>query len=172
MNHTSWAICSFYSLEHFLKGTIFLTFRLSSLTMKMENQGHNFTFKKEEKLKKLKEIDRLFKEGNSFHIYPLRWVWVSTKESIQTFSPTQVAVSVSKRKFKLAVDRNRVKRLMREAWRLNKHSLHEKINDGEHYSMMLIYTGNKKEPLRYITKRLKKGMDRFIREAQKEIPTK
>lgn len=135
-----------------------------------EKEQHRFTLRKASKLKKHKEIERLFSEGQSFHIYPLRWVWVPTKEAIQTKSPTQIAFSVSKRKFKLAVDRNRVKRLMREAWRLNKNTFHEKIHDEGYYSIMLIYTGKKKEPLRYISKRLRKGMERFQRTVNTETP--
>jgi ribonuclease P protein component len=122
-----------------------------------------FTFKKEEKLKKRKEIDRLFTEGKSLHQYPIRWVWSATTMSETNPFPCQVSVSVSKRKFKLAVDRNRVKRLMREAWRQNKHRLYESLGEEERYSIMLIYTAKEELPLERIENKLKKGMKLFLK---------
>ena len=122
-----------------------------------------FTFKKEEKLKKRKEIDRLFTEGKSFHQYPVRWVWSATAMTESNPFPCQVSVSVSKRKFKLAVDRNRIKRLMREAWRQNKHSLYDNLGKEERYSIMLIYTAKEEFPLKRIEKKVKKGMELFLR---------
>ena len=58
-------------------------------------------------------------------VYPLRWIW---KEAVLPENvPAQVAFSVSKRRFKRAVDRNRVKRMMREAYRLNKAAFYEQL---------------------------------------------
>ncbi|MGK0387298.1 MAG: ribonuclease P protein component [Maribacter sp.] len=122
-----------------------------------------FTFKKEEKLKRRKEIDRLFIEGKSFHQYPVRWVWSATTMSETNPFPCQVSVSVSKRKFKLAVDRNRVKRLMREAWRLNKHRLYDNLGEEERYSIMLIYTAKEELPLERIENKVKRGMKLFLK---------
>lgn len=82
----------------------------------------NFTFSKEEKLCSQKAIDRLFREGASFIAYPLRVVYLVKEKSEEQKYP-QVLVSVSKRKFKRANKRNRVKRLVREAYRLQKSSL-------------------------------------------------
>lgn len=129
----------------------------------MEKPKRTFTFKKEEKLKKRKEIDRLFKEGKSFHQYPIRWVWSATAGSEDNPSPCQVSVSVSKRRFKLAVDRNRMKRLMREAWRLNKHRLYDNIGEEERYSIMFIYTGKEELPLERIENKIKKGIKLFLK---------
>lgn len=121
-----------------------------------------FTFKKEEKLKRRKEIDRLFTEGKSFHQYPVRWVWSAAAITEANPFPCQVSVSVSKRKFKLAVDRNRIKRLMREAWRLNKHRLYENLGEEERYSIMLIYTAKEELPLERIENKVKRGMKLFL----------
>lgn len=86
------------------------------------------TFGKKEKLVSKKTIDALFSGGNSrsMSAYPLRVVFMR-KERCETEEPAQVMVSVSKRHFKRAVKRNRVKRQIREAYRLNKHLLHEAL---------------------------------------------
>ncbi len=76
------------------------------------------TYPKKDKLKSRKLIDVLFKEGQSVAVYPLRLVYTA---SVVTDSPhLQVGVSVSKKYFKKAVDRNYFKRILRETYRLNK----------------------------------------------------
>jgi ribonuclease P protein component len=79
------------------------------------------TFAKKERLCSEKQVTELFLEGFSFLSYPVRVVW-RTSEVVGE-SSVQVVMSVSKKKLKHAVDRNRVKRLFREAYRLNKHPL-------------------------------------------------
>jgi ribonuclease P protein component len=81
------------------------------------------TFTKEEKLCGTKAIDALFSIGESFIAYPLRVVYLIFDESEDERQGASVMISVSKRKFKRAVKRNRVKRMIREAYRLNKHNL-------------------------------------------------
>jgi ribonuclease P protein component len=76
------------------------------------------TFKKEERLCNKKLIDELFHNGSSFLCYPFKASWLVTNTPQQV--PAQILFSVSKRRFKRAVDRNLIKRRMREAYRLNK----------------------------------------------------
>jgi len=81
------------------------------------------TFKKEERLCSVKLIDTLFHKGSSFVCYPYRIVFYSPSEDsglILANSSTQVILSVSKRRFKRAVDRNLMKRRMKECYRLQK----------------------------------------------------
>jgi len=78
------------------------------------------TFSKEEKLCSTKSIEHLFAKGDSFIAYPLRVVYFLIDEDDKEKQFTSVLISVSKKKFKRAVKRNRVKRLIREAYRLNK----------------------------------------------------
>jgi len=66
-------------------------------------------------------MDRLFKEGGAFISYPLRIVYLDRKPS--SGATVSVLISVPKKKIKHAVERNRMKRLIREAYRLNKSSL-------------------------------------------------
>lgn len=95
----------------------------------------NFTYPKSEKLKSKNTIDLLFSEGKSVSKYPLRLVYVAG-----TFGenvPIKMGVSVSKKHFKKAVDRNYFKRVLRETYRLNKHMLLD--NTDKPYAFMLLY---------------------------------
>lgn len=87
-----------------------------------EDIRHKNTFTKEEKLCSTKSIDKLFSSGKSFIAYPLRIVYLYEEKNSESNKTVSVLVSVSKKKFKRAVKRNRVKRLIREAYRLNKQS--------------------------------------------------
>lgn len=101
-----------------------------------------FTYPKSEKLKSKKTIDLLFSEGKSVSKFPLRLVYVALEENETT---TTVGVSVSKKYFKRAVDRNYYKRVLRETYRLNKHLLLNTID--QPHGFMLFY--QTKERLSY-----------------------
>src|SRR6218665_1617637 len=94
----------------------------------------NFNYPKTEKLKSRKTIDILFSNGKSVSKYPLRLVYAEIQEQDETL---KTGVSVSKKYFKKAVDRNYFKRVLRETYRLNKHLLLDNLN--EKYSIMLFY---------------------------------
>ncbi len=76
------------------------------------------TFKKEERLYEKKLMEQLFKGGKSFFVFPFKVFYVVVERAAPY--PAKVLVSVPKRNFKKAVDRNRIKRLVREAYRRNK----------------------------------------------------
>lgn len=88
--------------------------------MTENNPPIRYTFSKEEKLCYQKSIDRLFAKGKSFIAYPLRVIYFTEEEIEEEKQFAQVLISVPKRKFKRANKRNRIKRLVREAYRLNK----------------------------------------------------
>lgn len=85
------------------------------------------TFPKKEHLCGEIRINRLFTEGKAFIAYPLRVMYSINK--IPSTEAVKIMVAVPKKRFKRAVKRNRIKRLMRESYRLNKHSLYELCNE-------------------------------------------
>ncbi len=88
-----------------------------------------YTFKKEERLCSKKLLEKLFHNGSSFLLYPFRIVWLP--EILPADVPVQVVISVSKRNFKKAVDRNLIKRRIREIYRLHKSEfLYSFVNAG------------------------------------------
>jgi ribonuclease P protein component len=98
-----------------------------------------FTLGKEERLKSRKQIELLFSEGKKFTTTPFRIFYLLNKPSA---TPMQFGVSVSNKNFKKAVDRNRIKRLVREAWRLQKNTLQQELKDQNlQMNVFLIYTG-------------------------------
>ena len=103
-----------------------------------------FSYPKNEKLKSHKTIDRLFSEGKSVSKYPLRLVYVENTD-IHTTEKLIMGVSVSKKNYKRAVDRNYFKRVLRECYRLNQNLLKENLN--KPYAMMFFY--QTKEKLSY-----------------------
>jgi ribonuclease P protein component len=99
-----------------------------------------FTLKKVERLKRRKVIEKLFSEGRAVTSFPIR-VQYKTDDPLLTVS-LQAGFSVSSRNFKKAVDRNRIKRLMREAYRLQKAPLEQALQTKQQkLALFLIYTG-------------------------------
>lgn len=88
-------------------------------------EQRRYTYPKSEKLKSRNIIEKMFAEGKTVSKYPLRLVYVPLQDDTEGI--LKMGVSVSKRNFKRAVDRNYYKRLLREAYRLNKHIITEKL---------------------------------------------
>jgi len=112
-----------------------------------------YTYNKDEKLKSQKAIEQLFAEGKSVSAYPLRMVYLDNQSQLK------VGVSVSKRNFKLAVHRNRVKRLLREGYRLNKNLLID--NKLDHYTLMILYISKEMSDFKTIDKKMKALLSKF-----------
>jgi ribonuclease P protein component len=96
------------------------------------------TFPRAERLKSRKQIEALFRSGKTFSLVPFRvfYRW----ERLETKEPAQIAIGATKRHFKRAVDRNRIKRLVREGYRLQKDILqHSPAADG--LRVFIVYTG-------------------------------
>ena len=95
----------------------------------------NFKYSKKDKLKSKKLIEQLFTEGKAVTAYPLRLIYLKT--DFDDGSTLKTGVSVSKRLHKTAVARNRIKRLLREAYRLNKPLYFN--NSSTSYAFMILY---------------------------------
>ncbi|RMG77911.1 MAG: ribonuclease P protein component [Bacteroidetes bacterium] len=128
-----------------------------------KNGMGRYCFKKAERLKSYKIIEQLFaRKGKSFGMYPLRVIWLETPLP-HPEARIQFALSVPRRSFPKAVHRNRIRRRIREAWRLNKHRLYEKMPPDRQFAFMVIYTA--KEPLSF--SEIEAGMRRLIRKFSK-----
>lgn len=126
------------------------------------------TFKRGERLKSRKEIGRLFsREGQSFGQYPLRLVWREMDEARSDF-PIQFTVSVPKRRFKKAVQRNRLRRRIREAYRLNKQGLLDRLPpETAPLAWMILYVGKEEADFAEINQQMRVIMQRFLRQLKK-----
>jgi len=111
-----------------------------------------FTLGRNERLKSRKQIEQLFSEGKSFPLSPFRIYYLVTPLITNSSSTLQFGAGVSGKNFKRAVDRNRVKRLTREAYRLQKKQLQEAtIEKKLQLNIFFIYTG-KELPAFHIVK--------------------
>lgn len=93
------------------------------------------TLDKDKRLKSRKLIEEIFTSGKTLKKYPLRVVYTRSDSDTLEF---KIGVSVSKKKFKKAVDRNLIKRRMREAFRINQ----SKLNSPQKLNLMIIYTSD------------------------------
>ncbi|WP_018341365.1 ribonuclease P protein component [Cytophaga aurantiaca] len=110
-----------------------------------------YSFPKKEKLTSKIVIDRLFKDGQSRFKYPFRVLFLSDETYSESFP--QLVISVSKRNFKRAVDRNRIKRLIREAYRLQKEELLSLFPSRPSY-VAILYTAKEEIQLKELKKKL------------------
>jgi ribonuclease P protein component len=99
-----------------------------------------YTLGKDDKLKSRKIIEQLFKEGKSFSLFPFRIIYLLQPSN--TIGRLQAGFSVGTKHFKNAVDRNRIKRLIREGYRLQKNALADLVKSGTNDCwVFFIYTG-------------------------------
>jgi ribonuclease P protein component len=117
-------------------------------------------FGKAEKLKSRKSIDALFSEGKSLTVSPIRLTY-------RLISPAEVpcvkaGVTASKKSFRKAVDRNRIKRILREAYRLQKESLHRKAKEKNiELHIFLLYNGNNLPAFTEICRSMKTALQKL-----------
>ncbi|NRB61663.1 MAG: ribonuclease P protein component [Saprospiraceae bacterium] len=122
-----------------------------------------FRLRPAERLKSRQTIQDLFKKGKSFGMYPLRLVYMPIPD-IHDSPSFQCTISIPKRSFKKAVHRNRIRRQVREAWRLQKSILFEQIADRNvSFAFMILYTAKEPMPYKEIEKAMKRMIRRFLK---------
>lgn len=118
----------------------------------------DFKYPKKEKLKSKKLFEALFTEGKTVSTYPLKLIYLKTE--LPHPVRIQAGVAVPKRNLKSAVHRNRIKRLMREAYRLNKHQV---FNNSEgSFAFLFLYLGKKMTNFKEMERSMTKIMSKFI----------
>jgi len=132
-----------------------------------------FTYPRTQKLKSRKLLGNLFANGKSLNAFPLKLVY-------QTNSPVQgeilmTGVGASSRHFKKAVDRNRIKRLLRESYRLQQQLLQQGLPQDRQWQLFFIYTGKDLPDGKMIAEKMQflmqKLIDQFAAKAPSSIPT-
>ena len=129
------------------------------------------TLKKAERLDRTKVIGKMFTVGSgarSFTVFPFRVVYLTEPE---LKSQASVLISVSKRYFKHAVDRNKIKRQVREAYRLNKVFLLQVLNVKEvKIAVAFIYLCDELMPSTFIEKRVKIALEKIVEKLEVKHP--
>ncbi len=126
-----------------------------------------YTFTKEERLCNKKLIDQLFHNGSSFLCYPFKVSWLIATDP-QLF-PAQVLFSVPKKRYKNAVDRNLIKRRIREAYRLHKQQyLYSLLSDtGKNIVFSIGFIGKEIAPYDFIEKKILKLLNQLSEQIDK-----
>lgn len=121
------------------------------------------TFKKDERLCQFNAIEKLFTEGHSFFIHPVKIIWMDYETGCK--SPAQLLISVPKRNFKHAVDRNLIKRQIREAYRLNKNILYDYLmHKSRKCALAIVFAGKNKVPYAQLEGIINLSLQRLIKE--------
>ncbi len=123
-----------------------------------------FTYSTTEKLKSRKLLNRVFAEGKSINVYPIKITF--TLKEVETISAAQVGVGSSSRYFKKAVHRNRIKRLLRESYRLQKHRLLELIPEKKQLNAFLLFIGKDMSETALISDKMPLILDKLANSIQ------
>ena len=116
-------------------------------------------FPKKEKLKSKKLIEKLFKEGKTLTSFPYKLIYLKVEVPVDAKLITGVAVP--KKNFKSAVKRNRIKRLLRESYRLNKHLV---FNNSEgNFAFLILYLGKEMPTYPEVEKGMQKILQKFLK---------
>lgn len=121
-------------------------------------------FPKKEKLKSEILIRSIFEEGKSITSYPLKLIYLDIKDP--TRAKIQCGVTVPKRNFKSAVKRNRIKRLLRESYRLNKEQIFNNIEGS--FAFLFLYIGKEIPGYEEVEKHMRVILEKFLKKVTNE----
>lgn len=123
-----------------------------------------FAFPNKEKLKSKKLIEQLFAQGKSVTIFPLKLIYLPI--AVDDNVPFKTMVVAPKKNFKSAVKRNRIKRLLREAYRLNKAHIFNNIEGN--FALAILYIGKEMPDYHLIEQKTKGLLEQFIKKNNHE----
>lgn len=127
----------------------------------------NNTYSKQEKLKSRKALEQLFAKGKSFSVFPIKVFYTVTDDT----ALVQAGVGVSSRIFKKAHDRNKVKRLLREVYRTQKHPLYTSIVAKQaQLNVFFLYIGKELPVFADLQIAMEKTLEKLIRKISEPIP--
>ncbi len=122
-----------------------------------------FTLGKDERLKSRKLIERVFRDGKSFALFPFRVYYLAVPT--EGHFPLQAGFGAGSRNFKKAVDRNRIKRLAREAYRLQKQELAAHLTEkSQALAIFFIYTGKELPDATIVSGKIGLALQKLIKE--------
>lgn len=133
-----------------------------------------YTLGKTERLKSRKAIEQLFADSKSFSIFPFKIIYKTASSQTLNLKPEtlnlQCAFSVSKRNFKKATERNRIKRLMREAWRLQNNELKNTLQQNNKQAVVFIlYVGNEIPEYKTVFEKMNASLKKLQKIMNEEI---
>lgn len=121
-------------------------------------------FPKKEKLKSKKLIEQLFQEGKSLSSFPIKLIYLKIEEPMN--ARFKAGMAVPKKNFKSAVKRNRIKRLLRESYRLNKHLV---FNNSEgNFAFLILYLGKEMPKYIELEKNMQLTLHKFLKKIEDE----
>lgn len=128
------------------------------------SEDSGFTLNKDERLSSKKVIDELFAEGESLLAFPIKVVFKRTK--LHSKYPVQAAFTASKKSFKRAVHRNRIKRLLRESYRINKNPLFQALKEDQ-VAIFFIFIGKQLPTFSMVENAMQKAIIKTISQLEK-----
>ncbi|MBI3500886.1 MAG: ribonuclease P protein component [Bacteroidetes bacterium] len=124
-----------------------------------------YTFKKNERLVNKQTLEEIFSSGKNISADSFRLLWISKPQT--TISPVEVVISVPKKSFSKSVQRNRIKRRIREAYRKNKHSLYEFLEKKNlSIALMIIYSAKEELAYKEIEQKMIVSLQKLIEKLQ------
>jgi len=127
-----------------------------------------FTYNKKEKLKSRKQLDALFSKGRTFLLFPVKVFYMLPEAPLDNI--VKAGVGASSRQFKKAVQRNRIKRLLREAYRLNKQPLHQFLQThNRQLVVFLLYVDKQMPQNNIIQAKMPVILERLMSELSKQF---
>jgi len=130
--------------------------------------SESFDLSKKERLKGHRFFDDLFSKGKSDFLFPYKLVYIPILDDVKTSQRVLFGVSVPKRKFRKAVDRNRLKRLIREAYRLNKPQFKSEAKTSRHrFALLYIYVGEPNPSVKFLSDKMRKLNGKWVSKIEK-----